>query len=68
MPKDPTANAAARNVTALERAAYVVYQDESGHKQRVWMDLATWGKMQSLVATLTASDGERHIRFPEIKR
>ncbi|WP_144797724.1 hypothetical protein [Microbacterium paludicola] len=67
MPKDPTANAAARNVTGRERAAVINYR-EDGQPARLWMDRATFHKLARLVVTLTDDSGERHIRFPEEKR
>lgn len=65
--KDPTASAAARNVSSLERAACVTYI-EDGRQSRVWMDLFTWQRLQSLIVVITDDAGERHIRFPEVKR
>ena len=65
--KDPTANAAARNVTALQRAACITSRDEHG-PYRIWMDLATWRHLQGMVRVITDDTGERHIRFPEVKR
>lgn len=67
MPKDPTANAAARNVTGRERAAMIQYR-EDGQPARLWMDRATFQRLATLVVTLTDDDGERHIRFLEEKR
>ncbi|MCM3779872.1 hypothetical protein [Microbacterium hydrocarbonoxydans] len=62
--KDPTANAAARNVTGQERAAVINYR-EDGHPARLWLDSATLNKLASLVVILTDDTGERHIRFRE---
>lgn len=67
MPKDPTANAAARNISAQQVAAKISFH-EDGQPARVWMDLATWRKLMSMVVTLTDDRGERHIRFPEVKK
>lgn len=64
--KDPTANAASRNVTGQERAAVINYH-EDGQPARLWMDSATFNKLATLVAVLTDDMGERHIRFREEK-
>ncbi|UUE19879.1 hypothetical protein [Microbacterium sp. J1-1] len=65
--KDPTANAAARNVTGQERAAVIRF-NEDGQPARLWLDRATFTKLASLVVILTDDEGERHIRFREDKK
>lgn len=65
--KDPTANAASRNVTGQERAAIIQYR-EGGQPARLWLDSATFTKLASLVIILTDDAGERHIRFHEEKK
>ncbi|PVE95011.1 hypothetical protein [Microbacterium sp. TPD7012] len=65
--KDPTANAASRNVTGQERAALINYR-EDGRPARLWMDNATFTKLASLVVILADDQGERHIRFRETKQ
>lgn len=65
MAKDPTANAAARNVLAQERAAYVYHHDEHDQPARLWMDRATLATLATLVHIITDDSGERHIRFKD---
>lgn len=67
MPKDPTANSAARNVGALQRAARLDYM-EDGYPARLWLDVATFRGLGRLVIELRDDDGNRHIRFNEEAR
>lgn len=61
--KDPTAKAAERNVEGGQRAAYLVYRNEDGQVERLWLDLDTLAQFGHLVGNFTDDDGNRHVRF-----
>ena len=63
--KDPTAKAAMRNVGGQQRAAYLIYRNENGQPERLWLDLETIATLGRLVFNFTDENGERHIRFKE---
>lgn len=63
MANDPTANTAARNIEGQKRAAYIVFQNEDGHKERLWFDPENFKTLIRLGGTFRDESGERHYRF-----